>query len=282
MAKEPIPPSGNQRKIGWKFFGSELKRQRERADLTQDELGALVYCSGSYIGQFEAALRRPQLDLAQRIDGVLKTNDLFAHMCEELINSSPYMPYFTDMAALQPLALAILELSLILVPGLLQTPEYARAVMRGRWAFMADDVVEATVKARMDRAQLLDGPATPMLWVVLDESALRRPVGGPTVMAAQLEHLVAEVGRRRALIQVIPFSSGAHAMMEGDITLMTFADAPPLAYAESPHSGQVLDDPATVGRCMAAYELARAQALSPEKSLSLIRSAAKEYAHAAQ
>jgi transcriptional regulator with XRE-family HTH domain len=275
-----VPRSGGQGKIGWVFFGSELKRQRERAGLTQDQLGERVYCSGSYIGQFEAAIRKPQLDLAQRFDQELKTNDLFAHMCEELINSSPYAEYFADMAELQPLALTISELSLVLVPGLLQTADYARAIFRANWPFAQAETIDAMVQLRMNRAHLLDGPTAPLLWVIIDESVIRRPVGSPTVMTAQLEHMATEVERTRALVQVIPYSSGAHSMMEGNITLMTFTDAPPLAYVESPHIGQVLDDPALVARCMASYDLARASALPPEASVALIRSAAKEYAHA--
>ena len=98
-------------------------------------------------------------------------------------------------------------------------------------------------------------------------------------MATQLEHMLEVAERSRVLIQVVPYSSGAHALMEGNVSIMTFGEAPPLAYVESPHSGQVHDDPALVARCMASYELARAAALPPKASLALIKSAAKEHAH---
>ena len=279
MANE-VPAKGvSGARVGWRFFGAELKRQRERAGLTQEALGELVFCSGSYIGQFETALRKPQLDLAQRIDARLNTDGLFEHLCEELINNSPYADYFASVAELQPLAVTLTEYSAILVPGLLQTADYARAVFQAAQPFRSPEETETRVQARMDRARALDAPKAPLLWAIMDESVLRRTVGDTSVLAAQLHHIVSLVERAKVLVQVMPYSSGAHALMEGSMTLMTFEDAPPVAYLEGPHSGQLLDDPAVVARCTASYDLARAAALPPKASLALLRSAAKEYDH---
>ncbi len=266
-------------KYGWRFFGSELKRQRERTGLTQEQLGERVFCSGSYIGQFEAAIRKPQLDLAQRIDAELGTDGLFTRMCEELINNSPYADYFVTVVELQPLATAITEYSANLVPGLLQTAGYARAVTQAAQPFLSSEETEVLVSARLERARLLSDPTAPVLWVIIDESVLRRPIGGGAVMAAQLEHILSLVQWAKVLVQVMPYSSGAHALLEGSMTLMAFEDAPSIAYVEGPQCGQLLDDPAVVARCTAYFDLARAAALSPMASLALLQEAAKEYDH---
>ena len=271
-----------QPRVGWEFFGSELKRRREESGFTQQELGERVFCSGAYIGQFETAVRKPQLDIAQRIDEELQTGGFFARMCEELINSSPFADYFTDAAELQGVAEAICEWSPTLVPGLLQTEGYARAIFRAAQPFRPAKEREDWVRSRMERTRLLDGPTGPSLWVIVDEGVLRRPIGSDAEMAAQLHHLAEMAHGDRVLVQVLPFKARAHALLEGNVTLMTFTDAPPVAYVEGPYSGQLLDDPATVTRCETNYDLARAAALPPEESVALIESAAKEYGRGAE
>nr|WP_035805331.1 helix-turn-helix transcriptional regulator [Kitasatospora mediocidica] len=277
MTKKVGSKGFSQPRFGWDFFGSELKRCREAAGLSQQELGDLVYCSGSYIGLFEAAIRKPQLDLARRFDVALRTDGIFGRMCKELIDGSLDADYFAAVAELQKVALTISEFGALLIPGLLQTEAYTHAIFRAAQPFMPQDEIDGYVRNRMQRARLLDSPTAPELWTILDENVLRRPVGTDAEMAEQLRHLVERVERGRAVIQVLPFSSRAHSMMEGSLTLMTFADAPPVAYSEGVFSGQLLDDPATVIRCQALYDRARAAALPPEASLDLIRSVAKEF-----
>ncbi|MEU7164297.1 helix-turn-helix transcriptional regulator [Streptomyces morookaense] len=266
-----------QSRIGWGFFGRELKRRREAAGLTQQELGMRVFCSGSYIGQFETAIRKPQLDVAQRIDVVLETDGFFERVWEELFNSSPYAEWFTEAAYLQGLATSICEYAPVFVPGLLQTAAYARAVFLGGFPFAPDSEIEKRVAARLERQRILQDPTTPLLWVVLDENVLRRKIGGAAVMHEQLMRVASVAHERRMGVQVLPFDAGAPAV-GGSLTLMAFDDAPPVAYCEGHRTGNLLDDPAVVAHCQRSYDLVRAAALSPEASLSLIESVAEEYA----
>lgn len=129
----------------------------------------------------------------------------------------------------------------------------------------------------MDRTQLLKDATRPVYWAVLHETALRVPVGGPTAMAQQLDRIAAMVRERKALVQVLPFSAGAHPAMGKMMWLMEFEDAPPTVYTEAVYSGNLLDDPALVRRTRADYDLLRAAALSPEASLALIESAAEDF-----
>ncbi|MBT2368257.1 helix-turn-helix transcriptional regulator [Streptomyces sp. ISL-10] len=270
MAKAP-------RQAAWEFFGAELKRRREVAQLTQEELGGRVFVSGGYIGQFEQAIRKPQLDVAQRIDEILQTDGIFERMCRKLINDSRYAEYFAAAAELEALATKICDFAPTLVPGLMQTEAYMRAMMLADNPFTSDESVQERIRARLDRALILNSASRPVYWTILHESVLRIPVGGPAVMTEALEHIATLVRERKALVQVLPYATGAYPLMGKMLRLMEFEDAPPTAYTEAVYSGNLLDDPAVVKRSQAAYDLLRAAALSPEASLALIESAAEDY-----
>ncbi|MER5770127.1 helix-turn-helix transcriptional regulator [Streptomyces sp. NPDC001985] len=266
-----------QQQAAWEFFGTELKRRREDAGLTQAEVGMAVFVSGGYIGQFEQAIRKPQLDVAMRLDDLLQTGGLFERLWRKLIDSSPHASYFTAAAELEALATHISEWEPGLVPGLMQTAEYTRALVLADNPFAPEEEVESKVALRMERAQLLQGPSNPEYWAILHEGALHVPMGGPEAMARQLDHLADLMGSRKAVIQVIPFSAGAYPLMGMNVRLMEFEDTPPTVYTEAVYSGNLLDDPAVVKRAQRAYDLLRAAALSPEASLALIESVAEDH-----
>ncbi|MFJ9924846.1 Scr1 family TA system antitoxin-like transcriptional regulator [Streptomyces misionensis] len=269
--------ANGSRQAAWEFFGAELKRRRENAALTQAELGVRVFVSGGYIGQFEQAIRKPQLDVAQRIDMVLQTDGFFERLWKKLIKEQPYAAYFAHVVELERLATEIHEYAPTVVPGLLQIPEYARAVFLASNPLAADEYIEDLVRARMDRTRLLKDATRPMYWLVLHETTLRMSVGGPAVMAQQLEHIAALMRQRHVMVQVLPFTAGAHPHMGKLMWLLGFDDAPPTVYTEGVSSGNLLDEPAVVKRVRASYDHIRAAALSPEASLALIESAAEGY-----
>ncbi|MFF9395837.1 helix-turn-helix domain-containing protein [Streptomyces griseoluteus] len=269
--------ANGSRQAVWEFFGTELKRRREEAGLTQTELGAGVFVSGGYIGQFEQAIRKPQLDVAQRIDQVLQTEGIFERLCRKLIDDPRYAEYFAGVVELERLATRICEFAPTVVPGLLQTKEYARAVTIAANPFQADEHVDEIVTARLERSLILSDATRPEYWVALHENVLRSPVGGPTAMAAQLDHIASLMRARTAIVTVIPYEAGAHAAMNGSLKLMEFEDAPPVAYTETSFSGTLVDVPAVVKRAQRAYDLLRVATLSPEASLTLIVSAAEDF-----
>jgi transcriptional regulator with XRE-family HTH domain len=269
-----LDPSTSPRAL----MGAELRHARDQAGLTQDELGRPLFVSGSYIGQMEAGTRRMLPEYARQIDEILGTNGFFARNCE-VSNKSRYPDHFAEAAEAEAAATTIKEYAPLLVPGLLQTEAYARAVFRGGLPTAREEAIDELVEARLDRAHLLSDPTKPLLWAVLDEAVLRRKVGGAGVMTEALEHVAALARRHRIIVQVLPFEAGAHMALEGSLKLMSFTDAPPLAYVQSLGTGQLQDDPATVSRHELAYDLVGASALSPETSLALISSVAEDYAH---
>ncbi|MFI1655350.1 Scr1 family TA system antitoxin-like transcriptional regulator [Streptomyces sp. NPDC020472] len=261
----------------WEFFGELLKERREAAGLSQGELGRRVFVSGAYIGLFEQGIRKPQRDVAQRIDEVLQTGGIFERTWRKLIDKSPYASYFSAVAELEGVATRICEFAPTVVPGLLQTAEYARAVTVAMHPFATEEFIEEKVTSRIDRAAILRGTTRPEYWVVLHENAVLTPVGGPSAMAAALDHIAELIRARWVLATVIPRAAGAHSVMEGSLRLMEFEDQPPTAYTETAFSGTLLDDPAVVKQAQRAYDLLRIATLPPEASLTLIESAAEDH-----
>ncbi|MFI1487371.1 Scr1 family TA system antitoxin-like transcriptional regulator [Streptomyces sp. NPDC020747] len=261
------------------FYGSELRREREAAGYSQEQLGEKVFCSGAYIGQFESATRRPQPDLSRLFDQVFGTDRHFERLCS-LARKSKHADYFADAAELETLAKTISEYAPMLVPGLLQTEGYARAITCVTLPYAEPHEVEQFVQLRLGRQSILEGPTSPLLWAVLHETVLRVPMGGDAVMSEQLKHLV-ELGKsRRVVLQVLPFAASAEAFINGMTALFAFHDAPPAVYAEGAGSGQLIEDPALVEQYQRSYDRVRATALSPAASLDLIASAAEDYSRA--
>ncbi|MEU6567719.1 helix-turn-helix domain-containing protein [Streptomyces parvulus] len=269
-----LDPSTSPRAL----LGAELRHAREKAGLSQEELGGRLFVSGSFIGQLESGTRRMQREYAALLDDALGTEDFFRRNCAASAKSK-YPEHFAEAAEAEAAATEIREYAPLLVPGLLQTSAYTRAVCRAYQPTAPDEVIESLVSARMERTRLLDDPTEPMLWVVLDEAALRRVTGGREVMAGALAHIVAMVRRNRIIVQVLPFQAGAHAALEGAIKLMCFDDAPALAYFEGVGTGRLEDDPATVRYQRQTYDLISACALSPQNSLALVEAMAQDYAH---
>lgn len=269
-----LDPSSNPRAL----LGCELRHARERKGVSQEALGAPLFVSGSFIGQLEAGTRRMHLEYAHHFDEVLDTGGFFTRNCKAVAKSK-YPDHFAEAAEAEAVATAIREYAPLLIPGLLQTPEYARAVCRAYQPTATQDVIDELVSARLERAHLLDDPTTPLLWTVLDEAVLRRRVGGGVVMAEALRHVAGLAQRYRIIVQVLPFSAGAHMSLGGTLKLMAFADAPPLAFVDGLGIGRLEDDPATVARHELTYDLVGASAHSPQESLALIQSAAEDYAH---
>ncbi|WP_443300311.1 helix-turn-helix domain-containing protein [Streptomyces sp. IBSNAI002] len=274
MPRKKLDPSTSPRAM----LGTELRVARERAGLSQLALGEKLFVSGSYVGQMEAGTRRITLELAHAIDEILKTDGFFVRNCDAGAKSK-YPDHFTEAAEAEALATAIREFAPLIIPGLLQTEAYAREVFLAYQPTATAEVIDDLIANRLARTALLTDPTTPLLWAVLDEAVLRRVVGGPAVMAEALGHIVTLIRARRIIVQVVPFSAGAHAALAGTIKLMSFEDAPPLAYVTGMGTGRLLDDPATVAHHTLTYDLLTASALSPTQSLALIESTAEDYSH---
>lgn len=261
-------------------YGEELRLRRLAVGLTQEALSEIIVCSPTLISHYEAGRRMPTPEDAQRIDRALGTDGFFARWLEDL--DTKYADYFAAVAELEKQATLIQQFALSLVPGLLQTDGYARALFQALRPNYRPDEIDKDVVIRTQRARILDGPLHPVLWTMLDEAVLRRRVGGPQVMAEQLRKIagMAEAGRIR--LHVLPFGVGAHALQESLLSLLSFADSAPVAYVEGFQTGNLMDDPLMVKECRTVYDLALSDAMSHQESLALVRAAAEEHEHGQQ
>ncbi|MEU9006397.1 helix-turn-helix transcriptional regulator [Streptomyces sp. NPDC048551] len=247
------------------YYGSELRRWREEAKLTQGDLGGIVFCTGSLIGQIENARKVPSREFSERIDAALNTGGTFSRLVG-LVLRSQLPVWFQEYAGMEAKATHISTFQAQLVYGLLQTPDYARAVLQAGWS----DKLDEAVAARLDRQRILNKARPPLIWVVLDEAVLYRLFGGREVMRAQLDHLLSFVEHRQVGIQVLPFDAGQHPATVGAFNILRFGADADVVYAESYGSANVTANPDTVRDCAHRYDHLQAAALSVERSAALI------------
>ncbi|MFJ6442845.1 Scr1 family TA system antitoxin-like transcriptional regulator [Streptomyces sp. NPDC091649] len=255
------------------LFGSRVRKLRTAAGLTQTEVGTLTHVVGSRIAQIERATgAKPTLELTRALDKELVADDL-------LIDLWPYVyrEAFPDWSqafiAHSGRAAAIREYASHVVPGLLQTREYARALLSVGHSLRDAEHLDERLAARLDRQVRLTGPDRPELWIILDEAVLRRPVGGSAVMRGQLEKLLRMAEEPAITVQVLPFDQGEHGALGGSLTVLVMPDGTEVAYTEGAHHGQLTEEPDDIERFVLTYDQLRAMALPPLMSLDLIRSA---------
>jgi transcriptional regulator with XRE-family HTH domain len=247
------------------YFGYECRRLREAAGLTLEALGKILYCTGSLIGQIETAMKVPTRNFAERLDAAFLTDGSFTRMIGMVLRSQ--LPnWFQAYADMEAKAAYISTYQCQVVYGLLQTPEYAAALV----AVENPDMVEELVAARMERQRILKKKQPPAVWVVIDEAVLLREVGGREVMRNQLARLVSYRNDPWVNIQVLPFSVGVHSGMVGSFNLLRFEDDPDIHYSEGYDQAHMTANPDVIRERSVGYARLQADALSVEDSADLI------------
>ncbi|MFF3933522.1 helix-turn-helix domain-containing protein [Streptomyces hirsutus] len=247
------------------YYGWELRRQREAHGLKQGQLGEIIFCTGSLIGQIETTRKIPTRDFSERVDAALGTDGTFSRLIG-LVLRSQLPTWFQPHAEMEARATYLSTYQAQLVYGLLQTKEYARAVLA---TGMPDDL-DNLVAARMERQRILEREQPPLTWAVLDEAVLLRPIGGHEVMRRQLAHLLEFTRHRWVHVQVLPNAAGEHASLAGSFTVMRFNDDPDVVYTEDLISGHMTANPETLREASLRYARLQAAALSVEESAALI------------
>lgn len=247
------------------YYGSELRRERERAGMTQGQLGGCLFCAASLIGQIETAMKVPTRDFSERLDAALGTEGRFSRLVGLVLRSQ--LPcWFQQYAEMEARAAYISTYQAQVVYGLLQTKEYAQAIL----AAHDPTDLDTQVAARLERQRILMRDTPPALWVVLDEAVLYREVGGKDVMREQLAHLLNVCERPWTYLQVLPFSVGEHPATRGSFTLLRFDEDPDLFYSESYDIGHMSANAPLIRERSVGYARLQATALSPEDSAALI------------
>lgn len=253
------------------YYGFELRRHREAAGLTQRQLGDIVNYTGSLVGQIETARKLPTQEFSERVDAALGTGGLLSRLVA-LVMRHQLPSWFRQVAELQARATGICSFEMGMVPGLLQTRAYARAVLG---ALDTSDLDDRTA-VRLDRQRIFERENPPLYWVILFEGALYLEIDGPGTMREQLAHLLSFEHNPMVNIQVLPFRCGAHAGMTGSFDVYRFAHDPAIVYTEGYGSAHPTANPDTVDDCSLRYDHLQAAALSLRDSAELIRRVMEE------
>jgi len=261
------------------FFGTELRRLRNAAGMSQAECGQRLNYSGSMVAAIESGDRVASMEFARACDVLFGTDEFFERLCGAIRKQArAYPSWLWDFVDKEREATVIKEFEALAIPGLFQTEGYAWGLFRACKLGLDDEEIGKHVAGRLERQQILARPKPSMMWVVLDEAVVRRPVGGPQVMYDQLVHLTEVAGRPRVILQIMPFSAGGHSGLMGAFTLLTLGSGQEVAYTESAGSSQLIERPEDVEPYALAFDALRAQALSPDASIDLIAQVMKDFA----
>ncbi|MGA5042809.1 helix-turn-helix domain-containing protein [Streptomyces arboris] len=257
------------------YFGSEQRRHREGAGLSLVQLAGTVNSSKSTLGRIETAELMPPPDIPDRLDIAFGTDKHF-HGLYELARREIHPDQYKRYMDFEFRAEVIEQYGAQALPGLLQTEEYARQLLRCQ-EDLGPEQVEERVTARMSRQGRLRSENPPFRWAIIDEAVLRRQVGSPDCMREQLASLLEQVDTPSSKVQVMPFSAGPHSLLGGALTLLTLPDGTSVAYEEGIQAGHLYEDPVAVKKWRRQYDVLRANSLTLDGSAERIRTAMEGY-----
>jgi transcriptional regulator with XRE-family HTH domain len=274
-----------------KRLGSELRRLREQAELTCEDVGQRLECSGTRISRMETgriSVRPGDVRELLEVYGVTGAGaDSLVQLAREARRKGWWHaygrvlpPWFEAYIGLESEAVRLRDFQVLAVPGLLQTEDYARAVLRAAPRPRSSAEIDRQVALRMQRQAVLAQGGPPDLWVVLSESVLRVHAGGPALMRAQFRRLAGDAERPNITLQVLPFTSAAHVHPISPFTMLEFPDAadPAVVYLEHLTGSLIVENEDDVRRYRAVFDHLRAEALGTGPSADLIARAAAELA----
>lgn len=256
-------PEPNQSLLA--FFGRHLKKQRELRGWSQEESARRAFTTGAMISYLENAKRVPTKDLAADLDRTFGT-DFFSEFYPLVVRYA-YPSWFLPYVEMEREATSVRTFESQIIPALLQTEDYARAMLTPERL----DNLDGLVAARMTRQDVFGRELPPYTWFIIDEQALRRKLGGPAVMRAQLARLLVAGRHPRTVIQVLPEEVAAHPGLAGPFTLLSFDHGADVLYVDAFLQGRTALDAAEVTAGLRAYDLLNSYALSPDASADRIR-----------
>ncbi len=238
--------------------------------MTQCQLAEALSVSDDTIGSIEQGRRPLKIDLAEEMDRVLDTKGALAVAVVNVPEREKFPAFAQDFVEHEQEAVALLWYETQVVPGLLQTPEYARAVFECRYPPSEQEDVGDWVTARIDRQQVWQRKIPPRANFIMEEAILHRPVGGPEVMREQIRALKEFAGMACMGLQIMRTDCMPHAGLDGPMILLETPDHERLAYLEGQRVSLLIDDPDEVSVYHQKYGMLRSQALSPWESVRLL------------
>lgn len=272
-------------------LGGQLRRLREERGISREAAGDAIRGSHAKISRLElgrVSFRERDLNDLLTLYGVQDSGERAAFLSLARQANEPgwwhqygdLLPsWFETYLGLEQAAEIIRTYEAQFVPGLLQTPDYARAVILLGHGQEPSAEVDRRVALRMRRQDILTRPEPPTLWAVIDEAALRRPIGGERIMRGQIEHLIRIAELPNVTVQLLPYSVGGHAAAGGPFTIVRFpeSDLPDVVYLEQLTSALYLDKRNDLDQYQAVMNLLSVQAATPQDTTQLLRELMHEY-----
>ncbi|GAQ55236.1 helix-turn-helix domain-containing protein [Streptomyces acidiscabies] len=253
-------------------FGALLREEREKQGLTQEALAFRTNFSSSHISAVETARKKPTLPLARSVDVALGTGDMFERKWRKM-NRAGLLEGFPQFLVDEAKAVEIRLFEVSVIPGLLQTPEYASVIAQSevRRGAITSTQADERIALVADRQATLKRTPAPLVVAVLDEAVLHRPLGGPEVMNAQLDKLIEFAELPNTHLQIAPFALGERRPFDLPITFLTMPDRALVSFAESALRGHLERDKTFVVPALTAYHQLQAESFSQADSVAMIR-----------
>ncbi|MEU8877621.1 helix-turn-helix transcriptional regulator [Streptomyces javensis] len=258
------------------MLGRRLRRMREDADLSIRVLAEQIGYPYSYIGRVERGEQLPSEALTDALDSYFDASGLFADLLE-MAHGESITDYARAVVDKERAATRIQVFTSSVIPGPLQTEDYARALFRASHPKDSEEKIDALVAARMRRKQIFARNEPPYFWAIMDEAALKRPVGADKCMREQLETVLQMSQPPHIAVQVLPFAQREHSMLGGSLVLLTLENGDTLGYVESFRSGDSAESPKKVLELTQLFDVVRSKALPKDESLEIIRAYRKGY-----
>jgi transcriptional regulator with XRE-family HTH domain len=253
------------------YFGTELRAKRELSNLSRPQFAEKLGYSPQRIGQIESGGSPPSEDFAKDCDVFFKTDGSFHRIwkwIKDFGRLAVLPPGFPDFIERERVAEVIYIFETMVITGLFQTPEYAHEMLKlGK----ASEALDQLVATRMERQEILTREDPPHVVVVLDEGAIRRPIGNPEVMKGQIQHLIDLADLFHITIQIVSATTGAYAGLPGAFMILSFQDESDVVHVEGHAGAQLIDHPAVVRKYGVRFDLIRASAMTAEDSLAFLQ-----------
>ncbi|MGX8908406.1 helix-turn-helix domain-containing protein [Streptomyces netropsis] len=261
--------------MAWRYCGNQIKLWRTQAGISREELGKEAGYEYESVKSMEQGRRKPQLRLLEVADQMCGARGLLL-AAQDYLKPEKFPVRTQEFMTAEAEAVALHWYETVLIPGLLQTEEYARELISNRCPPVDDETVEERVAGRLERQLKLRLSPTTLFNFVLYEAALRTGVGGSQVMRGQLRHLLEVGALRNVSIQILPADRGAHAGLSGPVVLLESGSHEQHAYVEGQETGALYTDPERLSLLAQRHGMIRMQALSHEESAEFIRKLAEE------
>lgn len=258
-----------------KAFGRELKRAREAAGLTQKDAALHVGMGDTTLSHYERGARRIPDETVVQLDDLYGQKGTLARKWRDIHQGAALAPWFEEISEREASAVELRDYQPLVVPGLVQTAEYARAVVRDSWPSWSLEKVDRLVASRMRRQHLLEAPDRPLIFMVIEESVVHRRVGALSAEQhrEQIQRLIHEIEGDTLRMQIVPATASRHHGASGPFRVYTYADHPSFVSAEYMTSEAQISDPQMVLHCTTLFGLLQGEALNADDSLGLLKEA---------